>query len=281
MKNYPDPESIQTMYPDEVQSYIRQHPEGEYTLLDVRQPGEYSLSHLPGARLIPLPSLADEASSLDSTRPVIVYCKVGGRSRMAAQLLAGLGHPKVFHMVGGIDAWEDRTASGPREFHLQFVRGAESPEDIIRMAYRMEEGMKRFHEIMRERSSDPALDRLLDALIRAEESHENTLLTLYAELVPNTGIGGKPEPSREAFLSDSVMMEGGLDFERFLNENESFLRDVPGYLDLAMMIETQALDLYLRMAGEMKHPPAAQVLFRIADEEKQHLALLGRYLDGL
>jgi rubrerythrin len=66
-----------------------------------------------------------------------------------------------------------------------------------------------------------------------------------------------------------------------LNENESFLRDVPGYLDLAMMIETQALDLYLRMAGEMKHPPAAQVLFRIADEEKQHLALLGRYLDGL
>ena len=50
-------------------------------------------------------------------------------------------------------------------------------------------------------------------------------------------------------------------------------------LELSLMLETQALDLYLRFAGKMEDRETKQVLFRLGDEEKAHLAALGRLLD--
>ena len=45
----------------------------EITLLDVRQPGEYELSHIPGATLIPLPELSNRLGEIDRDKPVLVY----------------------------------------------------------------------------------------------------------------------------------------------------------------------------------------------------------------
>jgi rhodanese-related sulfurtransferase len=46
---------------------------GDVTILDVRQPNEYEASHLPGARLIPLPELGDRLGELDKDKPTLVY----------------------------------------------------------------------------------------------------------------------------------------------------------------------------------------------------------------
>lgn len=54
-------------------AYIREHGEGTYTLLDVRQPGEYEKSRIPGAKLIPLPELPERLGELDPQKPVIAY----------------------------------------------------------------------------------------------------------------------------------------------------------------------------------------------------------------
>lgn len=54
-------------------TFISDHKEGTYTLLDVRQPGEYEKARIPGARLVPLPELADRLGELDQDRPVIAY----------------------------------------------------------------------------------------------------------------------------------------------------------------------------------------------------------------
>ncbi len=62
-----------SLEPDEAKSFIAAHAEGSYTLLDVRQPGEYEKEHLPGAILIPLPDLADAFSRLDPSKPIIIY----------------------------------------------------------------------------------------------------------------------------------------------------------------------------------------------------------------
>ncbi len=43
------------------------------TILDVRQPGEYQQSHIPGAILIPLPELGDRLGEIDPEKPVLVY----------------------------------------------------------------------------------------------------------------------------------------------------------------------------------------------------------------
>lgn len=58
---------------DQVRKYIASHPEGTYTLIDVRQPTEYKKEHIPGAKLLPLPQLVDSLSELDPQKPTIVY----------------------------------------------------------------------------------------------------------------------------------------------------------------------------------------------------------------
>ncbi|MCF6249126.1 MAG: rhodanese-like domain-containing protein [Desulfobacula sp.] len=58
---------------DEAESYIAQHPGDQITILDVRQPSEYRQSHIPGATLIPLPTLDERLSELDPEKPTLVY----------------------------------------------------------------------------------------------------------------------------------------------------------------------------------------------------------------
>jgi rhodanese-related sulfurtransferase len=58
---------------DETRKMISDHDPGEITILDVRQPGEYKDSHIPGAKLIPLPELSDRIPELDPDKPTLVY----------------------------------------------------------------------------------------------------------------------------------------------------------------------------------------------------------------
>jgi rhodanese-related sulfurtransferase/rubrerythrin len=271
-------DALKTMFPEELDEYMRSHLEGTYTLLDVRQPTEYEEAHLPGARLVPLPRLMDALGEMDSRRPTIVYCAAGGRSRTAAQFLLNQGFEEVFNLQGGIQAWEQGTASGPTEMHLRFVRGDEGPRDVIAVAYAMEEGLRQFHQRMKDATTDPGLGELLTHLIKAEESHKRALTGLVEEMT-----GDPTVPEALALAGSEVpagsLMEGGLDIDEFMERNRPYLVSVAGYIDIAMMIEIQALDLYLRMAEASPNPQARQALRRIGDEEKAHLAILGRYLD--
>ena len=74
-------------------------------------------------------------------------------------------------------------------------------------------------------------------------------------------------------------MEGGFDMVEFMAQNEPMLKTAPHVIELAMMLETQALDLYLRFADKSTNAETKDVLFRIAQEEKAHLAALGRLLE--
>ncbi len=59
--------------PEQFAAFRKSHPEGSYTLLDVRQPNEYEKEHLPGALLIPLPQLLDRLDQLDPDKPLVAY----------------------------------------------------------------------------------------------------------------------------------------------------------------------------------------------------------------
>jgi rhodanese-related sulfurtransferase len=76
------------------------------TLIDVRNPDEYEAGHVPGARLIPLPEVADRAAEVPSGTPVYVICALGGRSRKACELLAAQGRD-VTNVAGGTKGWID------------------------------------------------------------------------------------------------------------------------------------------------------------------------------
>jgi sulfur-carrier protein adenylyltransferase/sulfurtransferase len=76
-------------------------------LLDVRNQEEYALCHLDGAKLIPVSDLKARLNELDRECETIVYCKSGGRSRRAIEILNANGFKKLRSLTGGILAWAD------------------------------------------------------------------------------------------------------------------------------------------------------------------------------
>ena len=76
-------------------------------VLDVREPHEYQICNL-GGHLIPLNDLPKRVNELDSSREIVVHCKMGGRSAKAVAFLQQSGFAKVHNLVGGITAWSER-----------------------------------------------------------------------------------------------------------------------------------------------------------------------------
>lgn len=78
------------------------------TLLDVREPGEFEIAHLPGAKLIPRAELPERLGELSTADDLVVYCKAGTRSAQATALLVKMGFSKVRNLRGGIDLWSEK-----------------------------------------------------------------------------------------------------------------------------------------------------------------------------
>jgi rhodanese-related sulfurtransferase len=75
-------------------------------LVDVRVAHEWDAGHIPGATHLPLEELAERSGELDADRPVVLYCRGGTRSSMAAEALAGAGFNAV-KLSEGIVGWDE------------------------------------------------------------------------------------------------------------------------------------------------------------------------------
>ncbi len=84
--------------------------EKSYTILDVRTQSEYAQGHIPDAILIPHDIIEDKAEKLlpDKDAMILVYCRSGNRSKVAAEALAELGYRNVVEF-GGIIDWPYET----------------------------------------------------------------------------------------------------------------------------------------------------------------------------
>ena len=78
-----------------------------FQFIDVREPHEYQIARIPGARLIPLGELPKRLNELDSSVEVVAHCKSGMRSAKAVDLLKQNGF-NAGNMKGGILAWSDK-----------------------------------------------------------------------------------------------------------------------------------------------------------------------------
>ncbi len=78
-------------------------------VIDVREPGEYQLGHLPGAVNIPRGVLefkiGDNATLANKDLPIVLYCKTGGRAALSAVNLQRMGYTQVRSLAGGYDGW--------------------------------------------------------------------------------------------------------------------------------------------------------------------------------
>jgi rhodanese-related sulfurtransferase len=77
-------------------------------IVDVREPAEFDICRIPGARLIPLGQLPARIAELDPSTEIVVHCKAGGRSAKATALLRERGFTLARNLSGGILAWIDQ-----------------------------------------------------------------------------------------------------------------------------------------------------------------------------
>jgi adenylyltransferase/sulfurtransferase len=100
-----DPHGIPEITPAELAAKQQRHD--DFDLIDVREPHEWAIARIPGARLVPLGTFTESLASFDSARDIVVTCKMGGRSAKAVRQLQAAGFKKVWNLAGGILRWSD------------------------------------------------------------------------------------------------------------------------------------------------------------------------------
>lgn len=93
-------------------------------LLDVRTAGEYTEGHLDNAENIDWNgnSFESEVQKLDKSKPVFVYCLVGGRSKKAADKLKDMGFTTVYNMDGGYMKWSETHSTNQKKADLGMTK---------------------------------------------------------------------------------------------------------------------------------------------------------------
>ena len=100
-----DPNGIPELTPTELAA--KQQRQDDFDLIDVREPHEWAIAKIPGARMVPLSAFTDSLHQFDSARDIVVHCKMGGRSAKAVRQLQAAGFKKVWNLAGGILRWSD------------------------------------------------------------------------------------------------------------------------------------------------------------------------------
>jgi adenylyltransferase/sulfurtransferase len=91
---------------------VRRRGDRPPVLVDVREPWEYAVARIEGARLVPLGTLGAALSTFDPAEDYVLYCHHGVRSLAGAEFLRGRGLTRVANLTGGIDAWSTRVDAG-------------------------------------------------------------------------------------------------------------------------------------------------------------------------
>jgi len=195
---------------------------------------------------------------------------------VASQMLAGKGFENVMNMAGGIKAWDNPVAMGPKEQGLALFDGTESPENTLLIAYSLEAGLRDFYLSMTEKVQVMPVRDLFRKLSDIEIKHQDRLFDEYLL------VSGK-KVDRESFDSQIAVsaVEGGLTTDEYIAMFKPDLESPGDVVSLAMSIEAQALDLYTRASERGGNKQSRLVLQKIAQEERTHLEQLGQLFNDL
>ncbi|GAB6060563.1 rhodanese-like domain-containing protein [Desulfonatronum parangueonense] len=244
--------------------------EPDLQIVDVRQPGEYEQGHIAGARLMPIGQLGDLVNELDVAKPTLVYCAIGGRSRVAAQMLAGKGFDKILNLSGGFKSWNGWTGFGEYEQGLHLFTESMTLEQTLSMAYGMESALREFYENMAETVADSQAVKIFTLLAAVELKHQQAVAQRL------TGENAQ----QDALHASAAVPEGGISTEDHMHRMGVDLKNPREIVDFAMAVEAQAMDLYSRAARQAQGE-VREFLEQMAEDEKTHLQHLGNLMDRL
>jgi sulfur-carrier protein adenylyltransferase/sulfurtransferase len=148
-------------------------------------------------------------------------------------------------------------------------------EELVALAWMLEKGSGQFYSFVSGMPGIGEIAKLFADLTLAEEHHKASLRSLFRELS-----GMDPGPDFPYGLlrtkSSEELMEGGVKLAEALSWAAG--KNARDILELAMALETDAYDLYIKMGRKM---PGAAVFDRLIKEEREHLNRMAHMLDSL
>ena len=261
--------TVHPLYPEDFSEFRKSHKEKTYTLVDVRQPAEYTQEHIPGALNLPLPDFEQHISRLDPKQDLIFYCRSGRRSQMAAELAAEnleATASTIYNLLGGISAWSG--VALPDYPRVEVFDPSASIHDLLLKAMDLEKGAFRFYREVATRWPGAELEGVQEM----ERAHARSV---YKLLQKHNG----PEQTFDV-LFDSLpgeTVEGGRSLQELLDNLQT--HDHGGCLalaEIALEIEGQAYDLYRHLADTLNDREAAQGLLVLAEQEKGHMRIVAQ-----
>jgi rubrerythrin len=175
-------------------------------------------------------------------------------------------------MEGGIRAWEGLIAEGPPEAGMAYFAETAEPEELIGLAWVLEEGSRRFYSELSGMLEDKEGAALFHDLTAAEEHHKASLKGLLRKFA------GEEVPVSLASPDEAGdIMEGGMRISRAIQWVEG--KSLGMILELAMSLEANAYDLYIKMYRKIEDIHSRSVFELLAGQEKLHLGKLGALLE--
>jgi rubrerythrin len=173
-------------------------------------------------------------------------------------------------MEGGIHAWQGLTADGPPEAGISWFAVGTTAADMASLAWALEENTRLFYMALA--GMRPGTDEadLFIALVDAEEYHKITLETVHGRLTD--------KPVDRFYREQSTrILEGGVEMDTALKWAEG--KPARRVLNLAMGLEANAYDRYLKMMDKALDEDSRDVFETVAREEKGHLKGLAALMD--
>jgi rhodanese-related sulfurtransferase/rubrerythrin len=243
-----------------LRQYIKKRKEGDYLIVDVRQPDEYVRGHIPGARLIPIKELAADFSDLPSDKDLIFYCHSGGRSQAAAMLVTeeGASNKNVYNLEGGIMAWQDRVV--PDYPKVQVFDISKSVDELLLIAMDLEKGAIRFYNYLTDRFVSEPLSRTFGRLSIEETAHARAVYKYWKNTKDD------PPEFEEVFENlKGEILEGGENLIDILKSAEAIEGNIClNFIELALHVEKT-------MAEKTESKEARGGFLSIAEAEKTHM----------
>ena len=198
------------------------------------------------------------------------------RSRAAAAVLAREGFQEAYSMEGGIHAWKGLRATGAPDAGMAYFDPAKKPEELIALAWMLEEGSCKFYLEMGKKEKSPEAVALFRELSDDEEKHKSSLFKIYQRRSGKDSDPGFPR-SLLSLESGVDYLEGGIVLKKALEWAQGKgLKDI---LEFSVSLEVNAIDLYIKMERKMEGKEAKEVFQALSNQERDHLKRLTAALE--
>ncbi|MEA1905343.1 MAG: rhodanese-like domain-containing protein [Euryarchaeota archaeon] len=277
-------DEVKRLTPQEAKDLLDNDALGAFQLLDVRQPREYESGHIPGAKLIPLGELEYRYGELGKDQGIISYCRSGHRSMAASILLCGHGFENVYNLDGGIRTWDYEVVKVTVEDKL--ITGGEETFDVLIVALMLEKGALEFYTKAQRLVKDEKAAQVFERLVAMEDTHLQRLYMRYSQLLREMKslLGAADDlPSLDRLKDElsTVYMEGGRRIQEELVKigDTAFMDDLEA-LEIGLEKEYAAYDFYRRVVDTVDDHKTRNLLHELAGEERGHIHLLLREIEG-